>query len=476
MISYIEGHEVTPVELKKALRRATLAGTITPVLCGSALRNKGVQLMLDAVIDYLPSPEDVPPVTGTDPKTGEPVERASRRTTSRSARWRSRSSADPYVGRLAYFRVYSGTRQAGRRDPEHDAGRARSASGGCCGCTPTSARTSTEVYAGDIVRGGRPQEHVHGRHALRPERTPIHARSDQVPRAGHLAWRSSRRRRTTRTGWARRWASWSEEDPTFRTRFDEETGQTIISGMGELHLEVIVDRMLREFRVDANVGRPAGGLPRGDHAAVKAEGRFVRQTVAAASTVSSSSRSSRASAAPASCSRTRRSAAPMPKEYIGPTEARASREALESGPVGGYPVVDVTVALVDGSYHPVDSSEMAFRMAGIEGMRKAMAQRGRRDAGADHEGRRSRRRSSSSATSLGDVNCAARPGHWTSRRAASCRSSARSFRWRKRSATRPALRSLTQGRAHLHDGVRPLRAECPRTSRESSGGQGPQRR
>src|SRR4051794_2168922 len=371
MISYIEGHEVTAIELKKALRRATLAGTITPVMCGSALRNKGVPLMLDAVIDYLPSPEDVPPVTGTNVKTGEDEQRAALDSEPFTALV-FKIVTDVYVGRLAFMRVYSGHAAASSavlntsRDQRERFGRLMR-------MHSNQREDIDEVFAGDIVAAVGLKNTFTG-DTLSAVDKPLLLEAINFPEPViSVAIEPKSKGDSDKMGDAL--AKLAEEDPTFVRRFEEETAQTIISGMGELHLEVIVDRMLREFGVNANVGRPQVAYREALTQAVKAEGRHVRQSGGRGQYCVVELVVEPRERGAGFLFENKTVGGSVPKEYVGPTE-QGVKEALESGPVGGYPVMDVLVQLVDGSTHPVDSSEMASRMAGIEGMRKAMAHAG----------------------------------------------------------------------------------------------------
>jgi elongation factor G len=367
MISYIEGHEVSVPEIKKALRRATLTGEMTPVLCGSALRNKGVTLLLDAVVDYLPSPIDVPPVKGTNIKTDAEEDRPAD-DQAPLAGLVFKIVTDPYVGRLAYVRIYSGVASSSmqvlnttREKPERF--------GRLLRMHANQREEISEVYAGDIV-GAVGLKNTFTGDTLSDPSKPLLLEAIRFPEPViSVAIEPKSKADSDKMGEGL--SKLGEEDPTFRMRFEEETGQTLISGMGELHLEVIVDRLLREFGVNANVGRPQVAYREALTRPVRVEGRFVRQTgghgqfgvvwleieplergagfLFENNTVGGS----------------------VPKEYVGPTEAGV-KDAMESGPLGGYPVVDVKVSLVDGSYHPVDSSELAFKMAGIEAMRRGM--------------------------------------------------------------------------------------------------------
>jgi elongation factor G len=369
MISYIEGHEVTVTELKKALRRSTLEGEITPVLCGSALRNKGVQLLLDAVVDYLPSPIDIPPVTGTDVKSGEPATREADAAAPLSALV-FKIITDQYIGRLAYLRVYSGRAASGM--PVLNTSREQSERlGRLVRMHANKQEEVSEVCAGDIVAVGSLKNTLTGDTLSDPNKPlllePIKFPEPVISIAIEPKSKSDQDKMGESLG------KLAEEDPTFRIRYDNETGQTLISGMGELHLEVLVDRMLREFGVNANVGRPQVAYREALTRPSRAEGRHVRQTGGhgqygvVALEVEPLERGS------GFVFENKTVGGSVPRELVGPTEMGV-KDALENGPLSGYPVVDVRVALVDGSTHTVDSSEMAFRMAGIDGMRRAMDQ------------------------------------------------------------------------------------------------------
>jgi elongation factor G len=369
MISYIEGHEVTVTELKKALRRSTLEGELTPVLCGSALRNKGVQQLLDAVVDYLPSPIDIPPVTGTDVKSGEPATREADAVEPLSALV-FKIVTDQYIGRLAYLRVYSGRAASGMsvlntsRDQSERLGR-------LVRMHANKQEEVSEVYAGDIVAVGSLKNTLTGDTLSDPNKPlllePIKFPEPVISIAIEPKSKSDQDKMGESLG------KLAEEDPTFRIRYDNETGQTLISGMGELHLEVLVDRMLREFGVNANVGRPQVAYREALTRPSRAEGRHVRQTGGHGQygvvvlEVEPLERGS------GFVFENKTVGGSVPREFVGPTEMGV-KDALENGPLSGYPVVDVRVAIVDGSTHPVDSSELAFRMAGIDGMRRAMDQ------------------------------------------------------------------------------------------------------
>ena len=367
MISYVEGHEVTTTELKKALRRATIANLATPILCGAALRNKGVRPLLDAVIAYLPAPNEVPPVTGTHPETGEPLERRADDDEPFCA-LAFKIVSDPYVGRLAYFRVYSGHVSEGDAIYNTAQGE-KERFGRLLRMHANSREEISDVYAGDIAAAIGLKNTFTGDSLCDPA-NPILLESITFPEP--VVSRSIEPK--TKEDQDRLGESLHrlvEEDPTFRTRYDEETGQTIISGMGELHLEVIADRLQREFRVEATVGRPEVAYKETITRSAKAQGRFVRQTgghgqfavVDIEITPLERNRGFDFIDATRGGS--------VPREYVSAVKAGV-QQALETGILAGYPVLDVAVSLVDGQHHPVDSSELAFRNAGILAIREVL--------------------------------------------------------------------------------------------------------
>ncbi len=368
MLSYIEGHEVTTTELMKALRRATLSGDITPVMCGSALRNKGVRPMLDGVIDYLPSPIDIPPVQGTNPKT-EQIEERKPADDEPISGLVFKIVSDKYVGRLAYVRIYSGHVVSGSSVLNTSRGETERF-GRLLRMHANQQEDISEAFAGDIIAAVGLKNTLTG-DSLSDASKPLLLDAIKFPDPViSVAIEPKSKQDQDKMGEAL--SKLSEEDPTFQIRFDEETGQTLISGMGELHLEVLVDRMLREFTVNASVGRPQVAYREALRRAVKTEGRFVRQSGGRGQYGVVSLEVGPSERGTGFIFENKIVGGSVPREYIGPTE-QGIKESLENGPVAGYPVVDVKVALVDGSFHPVDSSEMAFRMAGIEGMRRAMA-------------------------------------------------------------------------------------------------------
>ena len=366
MMKYLEGEELTKEEIKAALRKATISNEIVPVVCGSSYKNRGVQKLLDAIVDYMPAPTDVEAIKGTNPETGEEEDRASSDDQPFSA-LAFKIMTDPYVGKLCFFRVYSGTVEAGTtvynsvKDQDERIGRILQ--------MHANNRKDIDIcYAGDIAAAVGLKNTTTG-DTLCDEKHPIILESMNFPEPViRVAIEPKTKAGSEKMGIAL--SKLAEEDPTFRTWTDEETGQTIIAGMGELHLEIIVDRLLREFKVEANVGAPqvayretirkdanqetkyarqSGGKGQYGHVKIKIEPNpgkgyeFVNGIVGGA----------------------------IPKEYI-PAVDNGIQGAMKSGVLAGYPVVDVKVTLWDGSYHEVDSSEMAFSIAGSMAFKDAM--------------------------------------------------------------------------------------------------------
>ena len=368
---YLEGQTISVEELMAALRRATISGKLVPVLGGAALRNKGVQAVLDAVVDYLPSPSDIPPVRGKSPDDPEKEEVRRADENEPTTALAFKIVTDPYVGRLAYVRVYSG-RMATGQALLNSARNQRERVGRLVRMHANAREETQEVLAGDIAAIIGPKATFTGDTLCDPEH-PILLEAIRFPEPV-ISVAIEPRTKADQDKMAEALRRLSEEDPTFRVHTDEETGQTIISGMGELHLDVLVDRMVREFKVWANVGKPQVAYRETITRPVRAEGRFVRQT-----------------GGRGQYGHVWLELEPMekgkgfefendivggviPKEYI-PAVEKGVREALESGVVAGYPVVDIRARLVDGSYHEVDSSEMAFKIAGSLGF-KAGVQKG----------------------------------------------------------------------------------------------------
>ena len=368
MMKYLEGEELTAEEIKSTIRKMTIANKMVPVLCGSAYKNKGVQLMLDAVVDYMPSPLDIPPIKGIIPRLEKEAERPADDKGPFSA-LAFKIVADPYVGKLAFFRVYSGTLESGSYVYNSTKGK-KERIGRILQMHANHREDIEQVYSGDIAAAVGLKDTTTG-DTLCDEKHPIILESMEFPDPViQIAIEPKTKAGQEKMGIAL--AKLAEEDPTFKTYTDPDTGQTIIAGMGELHLEIIVDRLLREFKVEANVGKPqvsyketitkeaivdnkyakqSGGHGQYGHVKIRLYPRqpgegyeFVNKIVGGA----------------------------IPKEFI-PKIDEGIREAMETGPLAGYQVVDVGVELFDGSYHEVDSSEMAFKIAASMASREAAA-------------------------------------------------------------------------------------------------------
>ena len=360
----LEEQEVPAARLRQAIRAATLAAKLTPVLCGSSFKNKGVQPLLDAVIDYLPSPLDVPPVEGLEPdKSSDNGGRPALRHADDDEPFAAlafKIMADPYVGKLTYFRVYSGRLAAGARVLNVSTGRTERI-GRILMMQANDREDLQEVYAGDIAAAVGIKQVVTGDTLAAPDK-PIKLETIVFPEPV-IKVAIEPKTKIDQEKMSTALARLAEEDPTFQVRTNEETGQTEISGMGELHLEVLVDRMLREYKVDANVGRPQVSYRetiRGT--ATKVEGRFVRQTGG-----SGQYGIVYINVEPAPGEGfdfvNKVKGGSIPTEFI-PAVEKGIEEAMDNGPRGGYPMVDVRVTLTDGKYHDTDSSEIAFKIAG----------------------------------------------------------------------------------------------------------------
>jgi len=372
MVRYLEDEEISVEELRQALRRATIRGEVTPVLCGTALRNKGVQRVLDAVVYYLPSPLDVPPMQGTNPVTDEPESRPPDDDAPLSALV-FKIVTDPYVGRLAFFRVYSGVLRRG--DTVLNASKDKKERIGRILRMHASHREDLdEVRAGNIAATLGLKTTFTG-DTLSDQKEPILLEAINFPEPViNMAIEPKTNLDQDKMGVALR--ALAEEDPTFQVRTDDQTGQTLLYGMGELHLEVLIDRMLREFKVSANIGRPRVAYRETISRPLdKVEGRFVRQ---------SGGRGQYGHVVinleplqPGSGYQFEDNivGGSIPKEFIKPAE-EGIREAMESGVLAGYPLTDIKVSLVDGSYHEVDSSEMAFKIAGSMALKEGVQRAG----------------------------------------------------------------------------------------------------
>jgi elongation factor G len=369
-VKYLEGKEIGVAELRAALRRATIANRCTPVFCGSALRNKGVQPVLDGVVEYLPSPLNIPAVKGTNPNTDEVVERATDVRAPRAALV-FKIVSDPYVGRLAYFRVYSGKITSGSMVVNSTKGK-RERIGRLIRMYADRREDIEEVEAGDIAAVLALKDTFTG-DTLTEAANPLVLEAISFPDPViDVAIEPKTTADQEKMGEALR--KLAEEDPTFHVRSDEATGQIIISGMGELHLEVLVDRMLREFRVQANVGRPRVAYKESLTKPVpKVDLKFAKQTGGRGQFAHVVVAMEPASAGSGIVFENKIVGGAIPREFIPPVE-KGVREAAESGVIAGYPVTDVKVTLFDGSSHEVDSNEMAFKTAGSmafkEGMQK----------------------------------------------------------------------------------------------------------
>jgi elongation factor G len=365
----LEGAEIPEDRLKQAIRAATLSIEMTPVLCGSSFKNKGVQPLLDAVLDYLPSPLEVPAVEGLEPVKGEEDRPAVRKPSDDEpfSALAFKIAADPYVGKLTYFRVYSGRLEAGSRVLNVTTGRTERV-GRILMMHANSREEVPSIGAGDIAAAVGIKQVVTGDTLAAPDR-PIRLETIEFPEPV-ISVAIEPKTKVDQEKMATALARLAEEDPTFRVRTNEESGQTEISGMGELHLEVLVDRMLREFKVDGNVGRPQVSYRETVRGEVKKiEGKFVRQTGGSGQYGVVYLDMEPAPGEGFDFVNKIRGGS-IPSEFI-PAVEKGVEEALENGVKAGYPMVDVRVTLVDGKYHDVDSSEIAFKVAGSIAVQEA---------------------------------------------------------------------------------------------------------
>ena len=367
MMAYLEGEEIDKDLLKKAIRKGTLAVKITPVSCGSSYKNKGVQLLLDAIIDYLPSPIDVPSIDGVDLE-GNEVQRHSSDDEPFSA-LAFKIVTDPYVGKLAYFRVYSGVLQAGSYVMNSTKGK-RERIGRILQMHANKREEIEEIHAGEIAAAVGLKDTGTG-DTLCDEKNQVILENMEFPDPV-ISVAIEPKTKASQDKMALALAKLAEEDPTFKTHTDEETGQTIISGMGELHLDIIVDRLLREFKVEANIGNPQVSYREGIRKAAEGEAKYARQSGGRGQYGHAKIRIEPLEPGEGFVFENAIVGGAIPKEFIGPTQ-QGIEEALQSGIVGGYEVLDVKVTLYDGSYHEVDSSEMAFKIAGSMAVRDALA-------------------------------------------------------------------------------------------------------
>ena len=356
---FLEGEEITIPEIYRALRKATIRGDLIPILCGTALRNKGVQPLLDAAIRYLPSPLDIPPVQGTDPDTDAVLERPADEKAP-FAGLVFKIVTDPFVGRLAYVRVYSGKLVSGEMVYNSNRGK-RERIGRIVRMHADKREDVTEITAGDIAAIVGPKESFTGE-TLCDAKNQILLETIEFPDPV-IKVAVEPKSKADQDKMTEALIKLAEEDPTFKVQYDDQTGQTVISGMGELHLDIIVDRLKREFRVQCNVGRPQVAYRETITRPVRVEGRFVRQSGGRGQYGHVWLEMAPNEPGGGFVFEDKVVGGSVPREYINPTQ-KGIVEAMESGVLAGYPVVDVKVALVDGSYHEVDSSEMAFKIAG----------------------------------------------------------------------------------------------------------------
>ncbi|MDU1579809.1 elongation factor G [Finegoldia magna] len=371
MEKYLEGEELTEEEIKRAIRTATIANAMNPVLCGSAYKNKGVQPLLDAIVDYMPAPTDVPDIKGVDPQTDEPTTRKSSDEEPFAA-LAFKIATDPYVGKLAFTRIYSGTVESGSYVYNSTKGK-RERIGRILMMHANKREEIEKAYAGDIVAIIGLKDTTTGDTLCDMDSEVILENMEFPDPVISVAIEPKTKASQEKMGIAL--AKLAEEDPTFRTYTDEETGDTIISGMGELHLEIIVDRLLREFKVEANIGNPQVAYRESITQAAEAQGKYVKQSggrgqygdctlrVEPLDNPEESNGIEFVNAIVGGA---------IPKEYI-PSVQAGAEEAAQTGILGGYPMLDMKITLLDGSYHDVDSSEMAYKIAGSMGFRAAVA-------------------------------------------------------------------------------------------------------
>ncbi len=367
MSDYVEGKEISASELKAAIRRATLSTRLVPVLCGSALRGKGIRPVLDAIIDYLPSPLDVPPVRGTDPRTGKELTREASDNAPFTA-LAFKIVSDPFIGRLVYIRVYSGRARTGHQiynsNREH-----KERLGRLLRMHANRREEISEVGCGQIVAAVGLKNTFTGDTLCEPSK-PIILESIKFPEPV-ISVAIEPKTKADQDKLGESLSKLADEDPTFKTRYDQETGQTIISGMGELHLDIIVDRMLREYGVDAKVGRPQVAYKETITVPVRTEGRFIKQTGGRGQyghvwlELEPLERGKGFEFA------NKIQGGVVPRQFI-PSVQQGVKEALESGVLAGYPIIDIKATAVDGSYHEVDSSEIAFKMAASQAVREGV--------------------------------------------------------------------------------------------------------
>ncbi len=363
---YLGGEDITEEEIKKVIRKATIACEMTPVTCGTSYRNKGVQPLLDAIVDFMPAPTDIPPIQGVNPNTEEEDHRPASDEEPFSA-LAFKIMTDPFVGKLAFFRVYSGTLSSGSYVYNSVKGK-KERIGRILQMHANNRKEIDVVYSGDIAAAVGLKDTTTG-DTLCDERNPIVLESMEFPDPViSVAVEPSTKNDQEKMGIALQ--KLAEEDPTFRVHTDGETGQTIISGMGELHLQIIVDRMLREFKVDCKVGEPQVAYRETIRKPSKAEGKFVRQSGGHGQYGHCWIELTPQEPGEGFTFENKIVGGVIPKEYIGPIEA-GIKQAMENGVIAGYPMVDIKATVYDGSFHEVDSSEAAFKIAGSMAFKNA---------------------------------------------------------------------------------------------------------
>lgn len=365
MEKYLNGEEITEAEIKATLRKGTVELKLTPIICGSAFKNKGVQLLLDAIVDYLPSPIDIPPVSGKTPDGEDAIRRASDDEPFSALAFKVMT--DPYVGQLTYLRVYSGVLTAGSYVYNSSKNK-KERIGRLLKMHANKREEIKEVMAGDIAAAVGLKYTLTG-DTLCDEANPIILEAIEFPEPV-ISIAIEPKTKADQEKLSQALMKLAQEDPSFRVTYDEETGQTLISGMGELHLEIIVDRLLREFKVGANVGKPQVAYRETIKIPAKAEGKFIRQTGGRGQYGHVLIEIEPLGKGKGFEFVNKIVGGAIPKEYI-PAVEKGIVEAMESGVVAGYPVVDVRATLYDGSYHEVDSSEMAFKIAGSMAFKEA---------------------------------------------------------------------------------------------------------
>lgn len=364
MMKYLEGEELTIEELKAGIRKATIACTMTPVVCGSSYKNKGVPTLLDAVVDYMPAPTDIPAIKGVNPDTGEEDERAADDSLP-FASLAFKIMADPFIGKLAFFRVYSGTLSSGSYVYNSTKGK-KERIGRILRMHANRREEIEMVYTGDIAAAIGLKDTTTG-DTLCDEKNPIILESMVFPEPViSVAVEPKTKVDQEKMGLALQ--RLAEEDPTFKVHTDQETSQTIISGMGELHLDIIVDRLLREFKVGCNVGNPQVAYRETIRKSVNSEGKFARQSGGKGQYGHCWLKLEPLEPGGGFVFENKVVGGSIPREYINPIEA-GIKESMERGILAGYPMVDIKVTVYDGSYHEVDSSEMAFKIAGSMGFK-----------------------------------------------------------------------------------------------------------